>query len=268
MLFNDNKPTPLWFIICGRKILVKTDRDRVEIPAMKSLTDIGLKPLREHYVGAVRGQDCFAAEISEDARIPENMKLYGTRGMFHHVDKVVFKTVLKALHIIEWDKNDLYCSRCASKMEAKKDERAKICIQCGNIRYPRLSPAVIVLVSRGDKILLARSPRFEEELYSVLAGFVEPGETLEDTVKREIKEEVGIDVGEIRYFGSQHWPFPDSLMIAFTAKYAGGEISIDESEIVRAAWFDYRQLPAIPGKLSIAREMIDWFIAERENDKQ
>ena len=128
--------------------------------------------------------------------------------------------------------------------------------------FPRISPAVIVLVERGKKVLLARASRFTEDIYSVIAGFVEPGETLEETVAREIKEETGIEVKNIRYFGSQPWPFPDSLMIAFTAKYAGGEIKIDGEEIVEAKWFAADQLPNIPGKISIARSLIDWFVAK------
>ena len=128
------------------------------------------------------------------------------------------------------------------------------------LAFPRISPAVIVLVERDGQVLLARSPRFTANFYSVLAGFVEPGETLEDTVHREIEEEVGIKIRNVRYFGSQPWPFPDSLMIGFTAEYESGEIRIDKAEISEAGWFYPENLPAIPGKISIARRLIDWFI--------
>jgi NAD+ diphosphatase len=128
--------------------------------------------------------------------------------------------------------------------------------------FPRISPAVIVLVERGDKVLLARANRFPGKFYSVLAGFVEPGETLEETVAREIKEEVGIEVKDIRYFGSQPWPFADSLMIAFTATYAGGELRIDEEEIVDAGWYEPDNFPDIPGKISISRQLIDWYVTK------
>jgi NAD+ diphosphatase len=144
------------------------------------------------------------------------------------------------------------------------DERAKICPKCGLVAYPRLSPAVIVAVLRDNCILLAHSHRFPAKFYSVLAGFVEPGETLEECVEREVYEEVGIRVRAIRYFGSQPWPFPDSLMIAFTANYAGGEIRIDHSEIADANWFSANDLPHIPPKISIARQLIDWFL-EKES---
>jgi NAD+ diphosphatase len=122
-----------------------------------------------------------------------------------------------------------------------------------------MSPAIIVAVVKDKKILLARASRFPYEMYSVLAGFVEPGESLEACVKREVREEVGIEVKNIRYFGNQPWPFPNSLMVAFTADYAAGEIRIDETEIVDAGWFSANNFPLIPSKISIARHLIDWF---------
>jgi len=141
------------------------------------------------------------------------------------------------------------------------------CPACGLMVFPRISPAVIVLVEKEGRVLLARGERFTEPFYSVLAGFVEPGETLEDAVHREIEEEVGIKVRNVRYFASQPWPFPDSLMIGFTAEYASGEIAIDKTEIVDARWFDPAHLPTIPGKVSIARRLIDWFVEKSAKDK-
>lgn len=129
--------------------------------------------------------------------------------------------------------------------------------------YPRLSPAVIVLVQRGDEVLLGRSNRFPSAFYSVLAGFVEPGETLEETVQREIYEETGILVKDITYFGSQPWPFPNSLMIGFTAQYAGGSIVLGDDEIQDAGWFTLDTLPEIPSRVSIARRLIDWWIDQQ-----
>ena len=130
--------------------------------------------------------------------------------------------------------------------------------------FPRTSPAVIVLVEREGKALLAHARRFTEGLYSVLAGFVEPGETLEEAVAREIQEEVGIQVTDIRYFGSQPWPFPDSFMVGFTARYESGEIRVDGNEITQADWFSPNELPTIPDQVSIARRLIDWFDRHRQ----
>jgi NAD+ diphosphatase len=140
----------------------------------------------------------------------------------------------------------------------------KLCPKCGLLSFPRLSPAIIVAVVHGSKILLARANHFADGFYSVLAGFVEPGETLEECVRREVQEEVGLQVKNIRYFGSQPWPFPHSLMIGFTAEFAGGHITIDGAEIADAAWFSPADLPRIPGEISIARRLIDWFLEDRQ----
>jgi NAD+ diphosphatase len=145
-------------------------------------------------------------------------------------------------------------------MELQEIERAKKCPNCGLLHFPRLAPAIIVAIERGDRLLMARSRRFTTGMYSVLAGFVEPGESLEETVAREVKEEVGISLKDIKYFGSQPWPFPHSLMIGFTATYASGEIVMDDSEIEDAGWFTVDSLPPLPGKISIARKLIDGFI--------
>jgi NAD+ diphosphatase len=148
-------------------------------------------------------------------------------------------------------------------MVMSQAERAKECPQCGLLAFPRLSPAIIVLVQRRHELLLARPYHFPPGLYSVIAGFVEPGETLEEAVVREVREEVNLAIKDIRYFGSQPWPFPHSLMIGFTATHAGGEISIDDAEIEDAGWFKADALPTLPGKISIARKLIDWFLAKQ-----
>ena len=139
-------------------------------------------------------------------------------------------------------------------------ERAKLCPACGLTTYPRISPAIIVAVTKGDTLLLARGHRHPPGFYSVLAGFVEPGETLEETVRREVREEVSLEVDDIRYFGSQPWPFPDSLMVAFTASYASGEITLEELEIADAGWYTAANLPLVPPPISIARSLIDAFV--------
>lgn len=229
-------------------------------PLVRDARDIGLHPLRELYLGRFDETDCYAAEVDKNADQPEGMEYLGLRSIHGSMDDDIFKVAFRALHTVEWDGTDQYCSRCGSKNMPKDDERAKKCPQCGSVSFPRISPAIIVLVEHDGKALLARSPRFKEGLFSTLAGFVELGETLEDAVKREVKEEAGIDVKNIQYFGSQPWPFPDSLMIGFTAEYAGGDIRIDKNEILDARWFDAEDMPEIPGKISISRALIDWFL--------
>lgn len=196
------------------------------------------------------------------------MDFSGLRGLFGVLSEDLFGIAMRALSILNWENTHQFCSNCGSRARRRNDVLAIQCPQCGFTMFPRISPAVIVLVERGKKALLARANRFTEDMYSVIAGFVEPGETLERTVAREIKEETGIDVKDIRYFGSQPWPFPDSLMIAFTARYAGGEITVDNEEITEAKWFEADKLPNIPGKISIARSLIDWFRAKHLKDSE
>jgi len=167
-------------------------------------------------------------------------------------------------HLLLWAENNRFCGRCGHPLKLESDERCFGCASCGFKSYPRISPAVIVSVERDGKLLLARAERFPTAMYSVLAGFVEPGESLEECVRREIKEEAGIEIKNIQYFKSQPWPYPDSLMIAFTAEYAGGELVLDRSEIADAAWFSPDALPTIPGKFSVARALIDHFVEQKK----
>jgi NAD+ diphosphatase len=257
-----------WFIMTGKKMVVRESGDSVSVPYIGSPGELGITTLREHAIGPCEGIESFAAEMEQGQPLPEGYKEHGLWGLFNVLAEEPFRMALRASHITEWDREERFCSRCGGPLAMKKEERAKECAACGFTSFPRISPAVIVLVAKGKEVLLARSPRFKDAFYSVLAGFVEPGETLEETVRREIKEEAGIEVTDIRYFGSQPWPFPDSLMVGFTARYAGGEIRIDPLEIVEAAWFPVNALPAIPGKISIARRMIDWFVENEENSNK
>ena len=185
------------------------------------------------------------------------------RALFGLLDENLIWVAGRANQLVDWRRIHRYCGRCGHATEDKPDERARICPRCGLINYPRLSPAIIVAVVKGDRILLARNKRFRRPFYSVLAGFVEPGETLEECVAREVGEEVGISLANIRYFGSQPWPFPNSLMVGFVAEHAGGEIAVDNRELTDARWFSAGNLPPIPPRISIARRLIDWFVETR-----
>lgn len=163
----------------------------------------------------------------------------------------------RAVQLAAWADTHRYCGRCATPTEPAPGELAMRCPACGLLGFPRLAPAVIVRVERDDRILLARNVRFPLPMFSVLAGFVEPGERVEDAVGREVREEVGIEVTDLRWFGSQPWPFPHSLMLAFTCRWAGGELTPDPSEIAEAGWFGRDDLPPVPPPVSIARRLID-----------
>ena len=172
-----------------------------------------------------------------------------------------------AVQMIDFDRTTRFCGRCGSPTRPSLRERARICDACSLTMYPRISPAIIVLVRRGDTVLLARSPRFPGGLHSIIAGFVEPGETLEEAIHREVREETGIEITGIRYMGSEPWPFPDSLMIGFIADYAGGEIVVDSAEIVSAGWFSRNHLPPLPPALSISRALVDWWISSADKTR-
>ena len=214
------------------------------------------------YIGSLDSTACFAATIaSED--VPPGFALQKLRGVYGLVDDDAFRLAFRAYHVRTWLKNNRFCGHCGQATQPLTEELAVRCPQCGHIAYPRISPAIIVAVTKGEEILLAHSNRLPPGRYSVIAGFVEPGETLEECVRRELAEEVGIEVTDIRYFGNQPWPFPDSLMVAFTATAVSSEITIDNKEILDAGWYSPHNLPPnLPGQESIARRLIDAYLAK------
>lgn len=213
-------------------------------------------------VGRLRSTIYWVDQLPDHADLGPDHRLDGLRALHGHLDDAEWNIGGRATQLADWYRDHAYCGRCGGPMERAPGERAMRCPADGNVSYPRLSPAVIVLVERDDgRALLGRSGRWATPMYSTLAGFVEPGESLEDTVHREIREEVGVEVHDIRYFGSQPWPFPNSLMLGFHARWAGGDICVDGDEIVDAQWFGSDALPEIPPKLSIARRLIDDWIS-------
>ena len=255
----------LWFIFRGSRLLVRLEDDCAELPTLADVEKLNLSLIRKQYLGSQDGVHCFTAEVSEEVEKPEGWSFQGLRKLYSRMDERFFGIAGRAVQLVDWDRTNQYCGRCGAPNRNHPKERAKECTSCGLIRYPRISPAIIVLIRNNDQLLLARAHRHPPGFYSVLAGFVEPGETLEEAVAREIHEEVGIEVKNIQYFGSQPWPFPNSLMVAFTCDYAGGDIVVEEDEIEDADWYETDQLPLIPPKISIARQLIDWFAAERKD---
>jgi NAD+ diphosphatase len=248
------------FLCTGSRMAVVEKGDTTNVPLLADIEKAGLLPYEVLFLGMIGDIACYGIEIVSEMQLPQGMKMKELRNLFTDLKPKTFEMALTASHLVHWNASYKYCGSCKGDLIPDKETRAKKCIQCGRLEFPRISPAVIVLVEREGRILLGRSPRFAGEFYSVLAGFVEPGESLEDTVRREIMEEVGISVKEITYFGSQPWPFPDSLMLGFTAQYESGEIIVDGEEILDANWFLPDELPKIPGKISIARKLIDWYI--------
>ena len=205
------------------------------------------------YLGALDSQLVFAHDAEPDAGLPL-MALWG------RVDEERWTIAGRGVQLVEWRRTHKFCGRCATPTEPAPppNDRAMRCPSCGLLAFPRLAPAIIVLVTRDDgKALLARGVNFPVPMYSCLAGFVEPGETMEQAVHREVREEVGIELSDVAYWGSQPWPFPHSLMLGFTAKYASGDLVLDDGEIVDAQWHSPDDLPMIPPGMSIARRLID-----------
>lgn len=265
---NINTPA-YWIILSGFRLLVHDQYPHASFPKMRNPTEIGVEVSRKQYLGYLNDPagkiHFYSGEAKDPEFVPHGMAYVSLRHLFSRMNDTMLTLAGRAVQIVEWDRTHQYCGRCGIPVEAMTRERAKKCPQCALTSYPRLAPAVIVSIERngpaGKELLLAHNKRHPSGFYSVLAGFVEPGETLEECVKREIREEVGLEVKNIRYFGSQPWPFPNSLMIAFLADYADGEITLEEDELEEASWFPPDALPPVPPPISIARHMIDTFVA-------
>jgi len=260
-----------WFAFSGDRLLVEigppstqsTDDLRVasrpqwaKLPFGPS-PGLGAEALRTLYLGRLGQTHCFAAEFPEGTPAPQGSSWENLRTLFSVLDDALFGIAGRALQVVDWDRTHRFCGRCGTPTEHKADERVRVCPACRLSAYPRVAPAIMALICRGREVLLGRGPHFPRGMYSALAGFAGPGESLEQCLAREVAEEVNVSVGNIRYFASQPWPFPHSLMIAFVCDWTGGEIRPDPAEIEDAAWFDVFQLPKLPSRISIARALID-----------
>ena len=264
-----------WFVFKGDQLMVElgppdprpSDDPRVRqrpswarLPLQKNHNWLGSEAARTLYLGRLGGVDCYAAEVNGDP--PAGFGWQGLRALFSVLDDADFALAGRALQLVDWDRSHQFCGRCGSRTEAKRDERVRICPACKLSAYPRVAPAVMALIRRKNELLLARGPHFPPGMYSALAGFVEPGESLEQCLAREVEEEVGVRISNTRYFASQSWPFPHSMMIAFVCEWSSGEIRPQAGEIEEANWFEVLQLPKLPSKISIARRLIDAISAE------
>lgn len=250
-----------WAILLfGKKILMKKLESQYYLPTVDEVINIAIEIDEMEYIGRYDEYGCYCIRLEEAPELSGEFELVDMMDITRLTgDSGLFSIAGTANHILHWKHVNRYCGLCGNEMINKNDERAKLCPSCKNIVYPRISPAVITAVFHKDKILLAHNSNFRTGLYSLIAGFVEPGETLEQCVEREIREEVGIKVKNIKYFSSQPWSFPDSLMLAFTAEYESGEIETDNYEITDAGWYQAEHLPDIPSTDSIAGKIIRWY---------
>lgn len=234
-------------------------------------TELDIAPLtnylsRRFALGNIKNKSYFSGEIAKDTRLPESLQALPLRKALTILQQEHYGMAVKAHSVIHWDKNHQFCGRCGSYTIHQSFSFERFCPTCKLSFFPRISPSIIVLIYRDSHLVMARSPHFLPGVYGLIAGFVEAGENLEDAVHREVDEEIGLKIKNLSYFGSQAWPFPDSLMVAYLAEYASGEIQIDKREIEDAGWYKYDNLPGRPStSISIASFLIDHFIKACEN---
>jgi NAD+ diphosphatase len=255
-----SKADDLYFVIFKGGLLLRKESDKLCIPIFDEIRKLNIKYENQFFLGQLGAKSCFAMETLEEIVLPEEFELIPLYEIGALLDEELFLVAGRANQILNWDNTHRFCGKCGSKTENKKDELAKVCPNCNHVMYPVICPAIIVAVTKGEEILLAHNKGFKNNMYSLIAGFVEAGEDLKSTVKREVFEEVGIKVKNITYYKSSPWSFPNSLMIGFFAEYESGEIKVDGNEIVHADWFNKGNFPNIPKKFTLARKLIDKYI--------
>ncbi len=249
-----------WFVVHSKGLVAKNGGGHLILPTDEEVVALGLQPASAHRLGSYADTDALVLPI--EGHIDPPFELFGLRALAGFLDAELFSVVGRAMHAADWLTHSRFCGRCGSATMLSPTERCTVCPSCDNHIYPRISPAIITLVRRGDEALLASNAKFPGVFYSTLAGFSDIGEALEETVVREVQEEAGVRVYRVKYFGSQPWPFPNSLMIGFMAEWESGEIVIDPAELSDAKWFTVDALPPIPPPISIARRLIDTWIAD------
>jgi len=247
---------PHAFVFRGGELLVR--EPELALPDAAVVKALDLPPAQVFPVGVFDKEYCIGAWVAKDSAAQAAHAFRSLRSLFGRFDEHLLSIAGRAFQIADWARNHRFCGACGKPMAAVPGERAMRC-ECGHVAYPRIAPAMMVLVKRGESILLARNVAVAPGgRMSALAGFLEPGESVEDAIHREVHEEVGLFVKDLRYFASQSWPFPGSLMIAFTAEYSSGDIRVDPAEIAEAHWFGPGdRLPDLPPPQSISRALIE-----------
>ena len=259
------KQETLWFVFISKTLLLQHDSDGYRVPCMAEPPFPMKAWTPRQDLPPLEGKPCVAYSLDTPPADLQGMETIGLRESWNVLPHAHYNMASKAAELLYWDSNTRYCGMCGAPMK-RVTPISKQCTHCGKEVWPQVSPAIIVRICKGDEILLVHARNFRrQEMYGLVAGFVETGETLEDCVVREVREEVGLTIQNIRYFGSQPWPYPCGIMIGFTADYVSGTLHLQEEELSKAGWFDRQHLPPIPDKMSIARRLIDDYIAEKES---
>jgi NAD+ diphosphatase len=251
-----------WLAFRAAELLVQIEPAGATLPFGDASILHDLEPGEPLYLGILAGAPVLACEVPDHAPVPDGWRAVNLRGLYGLLPEPAYGLAGYATEMLAWCSGNGFCHRCGAPTEAMVGDWGRRCTRCAHTSYPPVSPAIIVLVHDGDQVLLTHKagwgPRF-----SIIAGFVEPGESLEECVTREIFEEVGVEVDEITYVGSQPWPFPHQVMIGYMARYTSGEIVIDAHELDEARWFHVDALPDLPPPLSISRQIIDRWLHSR-----
>ena len=253
-----------WFVFCKTDLLLEKQGDAFAIPYEEE-PPVPTKPWTtvHHITPFDNGSTVRAFSIDSPVSGNDRFEMCGLRQSYYKLPLDVYLKAGKCQEILYWDQNTKFCGVCGAPMKLHTDI-SKRCTECGKEVWPQLATAVIVLIHRGDEVLLVHARNFRGDFYGLVAGFVETGETLEEAVVREVREETGIEITNIRYFGSQPWPYPCGLMVGFNADYVSGDIHLQRSELSAGNWFRSDNLPHIPEKLSIARMLLDHWLEGKQ----
>lgn len=254
----------------GRVLVARDAGGAPQLPRLDA-RGAGLPLKSAHYLGRLDGSHCYGMHLPQEAKLPEGLEPLGLRALILEGNELVSALAGQAFQLLEWARTHRHCGACGAPTTPHAADRAVECADCRIVYYPRISPVMMALVyrfnSNGGELLLTRKAGYAPGRYTVVAGFVEAGETLEQCLAREVREEVGVDVRNPRYFGSQPWPFPNSLVMAFSAEWTGGEVVPDPGELEDARWFSIDALPDLPEPVHISRLLIDdtlaWMRAQR-----
>ncbi len=256
------QPAPgpaLWLPFTQNDLLVRVENGQTHLNRGERESVDALNLNAPLYLGTLDGMPCLAADCDPEMDIPAGWAAVSLRALFGQLSEAEYALAGYASQMLYWRRTNGFCPACGHRTQARAGDWGRLCPECGHVAYPHVTPATLILVHDGPRLLLAHKPGWGTR-YSILAGFVEPGESLEECVRREVQEEVGIDVTDLMYAGSQPWPYPHQLMVGFTARYAGGEIQVDGEELDAAQWFTADTLPDLPPHVSLSRQMIDTWV--------